>query len=561
MRGHLQNREKTYLLIASILLAFFVSPLFILGENAHIRVHDNLDSNLAWYKVLNESGEMFGPIDARIPQVINGNLSRNAYGTEYSGIVLLHAFFPSMTAYAISQAITRFCAFLGMFLLLRWHFIKDESASIISVGVALAFSFTPFWPSGMLSTLGFPLALWAFLNIRNGDYSWENWLTLALLPLYSSLVLGFAFFFVGIGLLWLWDVVMKRKWNWPFLVSIVFMFLVFSLADYRLVHSLVFPHELTQRSEFVSSRQNFPHSLRLSLKNFIIGHTHVMTVHTVVILPLLLICLFIIPFIKKTKLTKAFLFLFMLNYALSLWYALWFNEMWQPLKSQFAILRTFNFARFHFLRPLVIYLSFAIGCYIIWRLGKRWRPFIVAAVVLQIAVLVPFNEEIRYGTFDTPTFKEFYAVEQFKEIQKFIGDPQSSYRVASIGLHPAIAQYNGFYTLDTYNNFYPLTYKKQFRQIIAKELEKNGILKRYFDDWGSRCYIFVDELGKKYEFKKDSKKKIHNLQLNTAAFKRLGGRYLLSSVPILNAAENDLMLVNTFNHPDSAWKIYLYKAK
>ena len=36
------------------LLVLYVSPLYILGENAHIRVHDNLDSNIAWYKVLKE---------------------------------------------------------------------------------------------------------------------------------------------------------------------------------------------------------------------------------------------------------------------------------------------------------------------------------------------------------------------------------------------------------------------------------------------------------------------------------------------------------------------------
>ena len=108
---------------------------------------------------------------------------------------------------------------------------------------------------------------------------------------------------------------------------------------------------------------------------------------------------------------------------------------------------------------------------------------------------------------DRPSFKQFYATAQFQEIEQYIGKPQSSYRVASIGIHPSIAQYNGFYTLDTYNNFYPLAYKHQFRKIIASELDKNPTLKKYFDTWGGRCYIFVSELGKKYEFKKDSKVK------------------------------------------------------
>lgn len=70
---------------------------FLPGTNAHIRVHDNLDSNIAWYKVLINSNELFGPLNATIPQVING-LPRGAYGTEFSGIVWLHALFPTMLA-------------------------------------------------------------------------------------------------------------------------------------------------------------------------------------------------------------------------------------------------------------------------------------------------------------------------------------------------------------------------------------------------------------------------------------------------------------------------------
>lgn len=555
-----QNKETIYLLIASFLLLLYVSPLFILGEDAHIRVHDNLDSNLAWYKVLDQSGEMFGDVNATIPQVING-LPRNAYGTEWSGIVWLHALFPSMTAYALSQTITRVFAFIGMYLLLKKHFIREEKAYLIRIGVSLAFAFTPFWPSGMLSTLGHPLALWAFLNIRSRDYSWKEWLTLALLPLYSSIVLGFFFFLVAISLLGLYDVIVKRDWNLPFLGSITFMIGVFLLVDYRLVYSLIIPHEPTHRIEFISSRHDFWHSIRLSLKNFAFGHTHVMTVHTIVILPIIFLALAIVLFRKQVKQHKLFIFLFILNYALSLWYAFWFNIVWIPLKEKIDLLNTFNFARFHFLRPLVIYVSFAIACLILWHSGKYWRYLAQIAVIAQILVLLPFNEEFKYGVYyNTPSFREFFATEQFDEIKDYIGKPQESYRVASIGLHPAIAQYNGFYTLDTYNNFYPMTYKYNFRQIIAKELDKNPKLKKYYDEWGSRCYIFVDELGKNYDFKKNSEKKIKNLQLNTNVFKEMGGRFIFSSVPILNAQSNGLVLMKEFNHPDSAWKIYLYEA-
>jgi hypothetical protein len=42
------------------------------------------------------------------------------------------------------------------------------------------------------------------------------------------------------------------------------------------------------------------------------------------------------------------------------------------------------------------------------------------------------------------TYDEFYSIDLFENIQADINKPQSSYRTVSIGIHPGIAQYNGF---------------------------------------------------------------------------------------------------------------------
>ncbi|WP_078550409.1 DUF6044 family protein [Litchfieldia alkalitelluris] len=549
--------EQKLLFFAFIFILLFVSPYFILGENAHLRVHDNLDSNIAWYQVLKNSGQLFGPVTATIPQVINGNLSRNAFGTEISGIVMLHALFEPMMAYGLSQLITRFIAFLGMYLLLRKHFIQAPDLAWIRVGVSLAFALTPFWPSGMLSTLGMPLALWAFLNIRSGEKSIINWLTLALIPLYASIVLGFFFFLSAMGVFWLVDVIRGKGWNVRFFLSIVFMTIIFFGVEYRLVYSFLFDHIPNSRDEYFHARLSLWRSIRLTFKNYVLGHTHVMTVHGLIILPVSLFALYYVIVKKQLRHEKPFIFLHILNLALSTWYAFWFYKGWVPLTERFHFLDTFNFARYHFLRPLVIYVLFALSLKILMNLGISWRRTGIFLITAQILILCGFNEEIYYHK--KPSFKEFYAEEQFTEIKQFIGLPEHEYRVASIGLHPAISQYNGFYTLDTYNNFYPLTYKYQFREIIEHEIEGNKKLKQYFDEWGGRCYIFVDELGKHYMFKKNSKREIKSLNLNTQAFYDLGGRYILSSLPILNNEENHLELERTFEAKESAWKIYLYK--
>lgn len=554
-----RDLEKRAVLAAMAVLAVYLAPLVLLGEDAHLRVHDNLDSNIAWYRVLHRSGQWFGKPDAVIPQVIGG-LPRAAYGTEFSGIVLLHGLLPPMAAYAASQTVTRLFAFLGMYLLFRDHLVRGPDLWPVRVFVSLAFALTPFWPSGMLSTLGHPLALWAFLAIRDGRASRRHWLTLVLLPFYSSIVLGFFFFLAAMGVLWLRDLAVRRRANVRFLAAILLMALLYLLIEYRLVLSLVLSGEPTSRNEFVSSRLGLWRCVRLAVKNFVLGHHHVATIHTFFILPVLLIVFYLVIGERRRDRTgRLFLQLLGLNALLSVWYAFWFHRMWQPLKEVVSLLNTFNFARFHFLRPLVIYAGFALGLAVLWRYGRAGKAVSVLVLAGQVLFSFAFNEEVFFERRGEPTFREFYAERQFAAIRERIGRPQEEYRVASIGLHPAIAQFNGFYTLDTYNNFYPLSYKHRFRQIIARELDKNRKLKEYFDTWGGRCYIFVAELGKKYDFRKNDRRRIRNLELDTAVFWRMGGRYLFSALPIDNAAENGLSLFGVFDDDESAWRVYVYE--
>jgi hypothetical protein len=551
-----KKKELRWILFALLILILYLSPLFILQDNAHIRVHDNLDSNLAWYKVLAKSGQMFGDVDAVIPQIING-VPRNAFGTEYSIIVWLYALFPTMIAYGLSQALTRIVAFIGMFLLLKKHFLPGEKWGFLHVWVSLAFALTPFWPSGMLSTLGMPLALWAFLNIRNGEGTKKDYLVLTLIPFYASIVLGFFFFLSAMGIFWLSDVIRGKGWNLRFFFSIAYMTCIFMLVEYRLVNSFLFSTEPNSRDEYFHAYLPLWKAVRLTLKNYVLGHTHVMTVHGLFVLPVMFIALYFVYNNKLWKQEKLFVFLFGLNFLLSLWYAFWFYKGWLPLTKRFHFMDTFNFARYHFLRPMVIYAGFALSLKILSLQGRSWANTAKWFAIAQILLLCLYNDEIFYHK--KPTVREFYAEELFTEIKEHIGDEQKNYRVASIGIHPAISQYNGFYTLDTYNNFYPLSYKHQFRKIIDEELAKNKTIRKYFDQWGGRCYIYTAQLGKKYMIKKDSKRKLKNLQLNTNVFKEMGGKYILSALPIANPERIQLKLDKVFESKNSAWKIYLYK--
>ncbi|WP_220095167.1 DUF6044 family protein [Bacillus sp. 03113] len=552
-----QNKRSMLIGGALFIIIGWVAPYFILGENAHVRVQDNLDSNLGWYKVLKESGQLFGPLQAPIKQVMNGGLSRDSFYSQFYGMVVLFSIFPPMFAYGLCQLITRVVAFVGMYLLLKKHVIKKDDVSILTIGVSLTFSLTPYWPSGMLSILGMPIALWAFLNIRQGEKTWKNVMVLTCLPFLSTFVLGFFFFLAALGVWWLVDLIRTKKWNIRMLIALGYMTILYLAIDYRLVASMLIPGVQTNRSEFYESKLDLLQTLKLALKNYVLSHNQDMTVSFVIILPLSLYGLWIVLKNRSWKKEKLFIGLHLLNVLLSLWYAFWFYKGWQPLKEKSTLLTSFNFARFHYLRPVVIYVLFALSLKLLWSSGKRGKRVVIFFLIAQICVLIPFNEQVAYH--NQPSYREYFAKKEFEEIKSYIDMPVDQYRVISIGIHPNIAQYNGFYTLDTYSNFYPLAYKHQFRKIIAPELDKNEKLEKYFDEWGGRCYVFVNELGKNYMYSKHSTKKINHLQLNTNQLKSMGGTYIFSAVPIENAQENHLVLEKVFQSKTSYWRIYLYR--
>jgi hypothetical protein len=315
--------------------------------------------------------------------------------------------------------------------------------------------------------------------------------------------------------------------------------------------------ELTNRDVFYQSKLDIFQTLRLIVKNYVISHNQDRTISQFVILPLTIFCLIWVLVKKKAKDNWLFIFLHILNLVLSTWYAFWFFEGWQPLKERVSLLTSFNFGRFHYLRPMIIYLLFALSLKMIWDQGGRLKYLVYALIAAQLFVLIPNNEEIKYK--NQPSYAQYFAEDEFKEIKEYIDRPLEEFRVVSIGMHPNIAQYNGFYTLDSYSNIYPLSYKNEFRKIIEPELNKNKALREYFDYWGGRCYIFVDELGKKYQFSKHSKQTIKNLSLNTKQLKKMGGQYILSALPIENAKDNNLTFEKSFETENGYWKVYLYE--
>ena len=88
--------------------------------------------------------------------------------------------------------------------------------------------------------------------------------------------------------------------------------------------------------------------------------------------------------------------------------------------------------------------------------------------------------------------------------------------------------------------------------------QKRKKLEKYYDEWGSRFYIFSSELGKNWLNTKYNNPSIA-IELNTWHLYDLGGRYIFSANEILNGSDNKLRLIRTFEEKKSPWKIYLYE--
>lgn len=342
-----------------------------------------------------------------------------------------------------------------------------------------------------------------------------------------------------------------------FFTALAMMAGIFLMKDYLLITSMFFDDSFTShREELELSGNTFERSYELAWENFLYGHTHDEAVQAYIIVPVILLAVLIALF--KNRHPKWLFALFLANLVLSFWYAFWYWEGWQPLKESISVLNTFNFARIHFMDPPIWYIAFALALGILWRFKKIGKLIVVALIIMQCVMLFGLTEEFKYREANTPTFKEFYSEDLFTSIKDYIGEDPSDYRVVSIGLHPTIAQYNGFYTLDTYNNSFPLEYKHAFRKVIAGELDKSPTLENYFDTWGGRLYMYSAEQGKDYMFTKNRNESIQDLAIDTDALKKLGGEYILSAVPIENAEDIGLSLEETFEEKDSVWEIYLY---
>jgi len=531
-----------------------MSIFFIYGENTYVLIHDNLDSVVGWHKTLIESGLLFESNSHEVTMMTGA--SRLSLGNELNVMLWLNYIFDPYSAYVSNQVMIRVTAFVGFVLLLnKYTFAKDLKSYVFMI--ALLFSLLPFYPNFGISIAGLPLATYVFLNLRNNVATKIDWIILITIPLYSSFVSSMLFYIIFVGFVLLYDVIKKNRIKELFIGLFIFS-LVHLIVNYRLIDLLIFdPDYISHRIERVSDSYGFIRAILISGKHFVLGHYHAHSVH-LIFLPFVL-TMFLFNVVTKDR-SKAFVGIMALNIFISIIYGFWSYEGIVLIKENVTWMNLLNFSRFSYMAPFIWYVLFALSIrYYLQNFKYKYKNklVIVLAFLTLVSIIIKSDFVNEYKK-NKITYKEFYSEALFKKIDLFIGKSKKEYKVVSIGIHPSISRYNGFGTLDGYLPIYSLEYKHKFRKIIEKELDKSKKLKKYYDEWGSRFYVFSSELGKDWLNTKDRALPI-SIELNIESLFNMGGRYIISANKIVNASENRLILEKIFEDALSPWKIYLYK--
>lgn len=552
-----------YFWIGIIILISPYSIWYFLNTDSYITIHDNLDSEMVYIKLLLESGNLFGfNLHGKIPQIMNG-IERSFMRSGFNFTFVLFKFLPPVFAYITNHLIVHLIGFIGMYLFSKKYLLKGNE--ILAASISLCFGFVSYYhvPFG-ISIAGQPLLLFAFLNLLEPKPKVYNWFIILLFPFYSFLPVTLPFFIpilIGFGI---WNYRQTGKIPYLFSVGVIGLCFINVMVEFNIVYSTFFGDVVSHRTEFNKAVSPDYFTIKELLSTIFdeIKKTHYHSgffITTPIIFALLLRRIFQNKYDKKIKLIIWHIL------GVTIWGFLIKYVMFTEGHPNF--LDSFNVDRFYYLLPFLWLIL--LGRLLV---DFDWNRFIQKTSGIVILVITGYNiingndeliknfEILKSEQLLVPTYSQYYDTILFEEIERTIGTENvKSSNVLCLGFVPNIAQLNGFNTLDSYQNNYSLEYKHQFRKIIKEEIDRSEYIRKYFDEWGSRCYAFTLDLLANDLVGKESDIKIHDLKFDFEQIKRMNGRYIISAVAIQNVNPQELVFLQEFRSNSSFWQFYVYE--
>ncbi|MCD8132138.1 MAG: DUF6044 family protein [Lachnospiraceae bacterium] len=563
----LLDGERIFWLGLAVVMLSFI-PYLILGTGSYVTYYEQLDWGLPTY--IYQAKYLFSGSDF-IPEFLNGagKLTMVAPAPAY---VLAFRVLPTFSAYLFILFFQEIVSYIGMYLLLG-RFVSNE---IVKVLVSLTFAFLPVIPVLGLSIMGVPFAAWAIWNLYEGKKLRTSFFCIVLFTACSSLVLG------GFALLMVWVVMIffvllrKRKANPLFFISFGVVTLEYLVLNARLILQMLGIGDgyVSHRAGMELEAEAFWSYFKYILLNNDNAATDLHRYWMPIVIVTACLSLFRYRRAKEEERHQARQLLSVILFLLCLYaFATFWNiEPIIALREKLGGIGSFQATRVIWLTPTCWYLALAISadywlCHI--HILKKWL-WIPAYLGLCAAFLfVLKNNQIKENVqllrnpeYHVITYENYYAIDLMDQIEEYIraefGLDMEEYRVISLGIDPSAALAHGFYCMDGYSNNYDLEYKNLFRTFIAPELDRNEYIRSYYDDWGNHVYLFTAELTTYVNVEKGSFW-FNDLQIDTAAIKEAGCDFIISAAYVVNAEEENMELLATFETEESYYRLYLYQ--
>lgn len=587
------KRDIHFLILGIFCIIILYIPFFIKGQDTYIRISDVLDTELSWLNVLKQNNQLFSlNSNEKVLNIFNG-LPLKYIQSEFDFKRVLFYFLPSFWAYISSSIITRIIAFIGMQLLIKNYFVLDNR--YFAFLIALSFSLIPCFTIYGLSILGQPILLWSFLNLFSNKNLITSFLIVIIFPFYSHIAFGSPFYILALLIFSIYNLLINKKLSRNFYIGVLILIISTIIANISLL-KLFISQEQSYRDLSLTFNllPSIPGYLFTIIRTFVFGNIHP---SNFISLPILILFLF-----TKNK-RNSYLFLIYIL-IISLFFA---SYGLITIFSNIKILKVFNFSRLLIFNTFVFYIILLKSI----QYCNLKKVFIYFLLIITLTLNIISNPEFTYNIFTKKyneiltnlidinipiykifnlmnplnkkelnndsyiiennmvkeydyTYNNFYSVNLFNNVKKYINKPTSQYRVVSVGIPPAIALYNNLYVLDGDFDTYSGDYYLQFRKIIIGEIRKNkGILYKY-DYGGAQAFIFVSEIFDPYYnncTKNIIKKDIKSLSINTNILKNMGCKYLLSSLRINNCEQLNIKFERYFTDIASNYNIFLYSIK
>jgi len=604
------NHKITEQIIASLILTIpfvYLLLLQVLGANAFYMIHDNMDSGIVFRLVLKNAGILFSTSNDTIVPSVMLDLPRNAFiASAHNVTSWLFAWLQPLQAYQANEALVRIIGLLGTYLLCSQVLIPASTPyrCLLSAFLATCFAMTQVYAIYGLIVFGVPLILflgYRALMLKTPKAVLGAGSAVVVYGFYSSLALfGFALIiccFLIAAILWL-----RRMQKEAYILAglVVLLGCVYLYSEKNLINLFLFGDQfVSHRSEFNVMASMFVRSTDSVWDTFtrtlFFGHYHSLYAPLIPIVASALA--FFLVWREKAAFNKPLALALTVAVLLACIQAMSYSYSYAVIRVHVKILQMFAWERFFFAFPIVWTIVLALAIVAIVRSATKPLRWLLPLLVAHLGLILMSNTEFRanvtqvamggwpaqqifrpilidesrsfsklFGSRPIATWEQFHAQEIFQQIHNEHPEIKKNGRVGCLGFYPAIAQFNGYSTVDSYQNNYALSYKARFRKIIEGELDRSPSLREYFDAWGGRCYLVSRQLTNlnaplRGLYVPNPDIKIKDFRFSNTAFSAVGGTHLLSSAEILNAEAIGLTLIGKYEAPSTPLRVFVYRGQ